>query len=274
MIAAAAVHAAVILSVGFVSLTRAAPPPADLDVILVHSSDDDTPDEADYLSTQNQAGGGTKADLVRPTSPFKGVEPLDTPGVAPSPQRASSPAEPAPANDVLLTQLFSDYTAPSVELSTPQVTEQPRQDIEQIERDLEMARLSAELDELLSRYAKRPRKSFISARTRQSDAATYMHEWVKRVERIGNLNYPAALRAKSLSGQLLLTVGIRRDGSVETIDIRRSSGLPALDSAAMEIVRMAAPFDPLNDGLKAQTDILYITRTWDFSSDNTLRSER
>jgi len=217
------VHAAVILGVGFVSLTRAAPAPANLDVILVHTPEDDAPDEADYLSTRNHAGGGTRDEQVRPTSPFKGTEQVDTNGVAPTPQRASSPSDPQPANDVLLTQLFSDYTAP---------------------------------------------------RTRESDAAAYMHEWVKRVERIGNLNYPAAARARRLSGQLLMTVGIRRNGAIESVDIRRTSGLPALDQAATDIVRMAAPFDPLNEGLKARTDILYITRTWEFSSDNTLSSDR
>ncbi len=267
-------HAAVILGVGFISLTRAAPAPANLDVILVHTPEDDAPDEADYLSTRNHAGGGTRDEQVRPTSPFKGTEQLDTNGVAPTPQRASSPSDPQPANDVLLTQLFSDYTAPTVDATQPQPNAQPERDDKQIDRDLEVARLSAELDELLSQYAKRPRKSFISARTRESDAAAYMHEWVKRVERIGNLNYPAAARARRLSGQLLMTVGIRRNGAIESVDIRRTSGLPALDQAATDIVRMAAPFDPLNEGLKARTDILYITRTWEFSSDNTLSSDR
>lgn len=271
---AAAFHVAVIFSVGFVSFTQAEAPPANLDVILVHSPEDDAPDDADYLSTKNHAGGGTRDEQLRPTSPFKGTEKVETQGVALVAQRASQQADPEPTQDVLLTQLFSEHSVATDERSedSPNINLENRD--AQIDRDLEVARLSAELDELLNTYAKRPRKTFISARTRESDAAAYMHAWVKRVERIGNLNYPAAARARKLSGQLLITVGVKRNGDIDSVDIRRGSGISALDRAAADIVRMAAPFDPLTDALRERTDILYITRTWEFSSDDTLRSDR
>lgn len=273
LIGAAALHAGVLLAVGFVSYTQAVPPPANLDVILVYSPEDEAPEEADYLSTRNHAGGGTREELTRPTSRFKGTEKIETEGVAMTPQRASAPAESRPRQDVLLTQLFSDHQTRANEVTREENESAKKQRDERLERNLEMARLSAELDEMLNQYAKRPRKEFISARTRESDAAAYMHAWVERVERIGNLNYPAAARARKLSGQLLLTVGVRRNGDIESVDIRHSSGITALDRAAADIVRMAAPFDPLTGDLRARTDILYITRTWEFLSDS-LRSER
>jgi protein TonB len=67
-------------------------------------------------------------------------------------------------------------------------------------------------------------------------------------------------------GDLLMTVGINPDGSVESIDIRRSSGMPELDDAAVDIVQLAAPFAPLPQDIRSQVDVLHITRTWRFST--------
>ena len=87
-----------------------------------------------------------------------------------------------------------------------------------------------------------------------------------KVERIGNLNYPMELLRRKLVGDLLMTVGINQNGSVESIDIRRSSGFPALDESAMRIVRLAAPYSPLPQNISSRVDVLHITRTWKFSS--------
>jgi protein TonB len=74
------------------------------------------------------------------------------------------------------------------------------------------------------------------------------------------------IRRRKLVGNLLMTVGIHRDGSVESIDIRRSSGMPELDEAAKRIVRLAAPYSPLPDNIASRVDVLHITRTWKFST--------
>ena len=84
---------------------------------------------------------------------------------------------------------------------------------------------------------------------------------------MGNLNYPEEVRRLKLVGDLIMTVGIRTNGSVESIDVRRSSGLPQLDQAATRIVRLAAPYSPLPDHISKSVDILHITRTWQFSRD-------
>ena len=88
-----------------------------------------------------------------------------------------------------------------------------------------------------------------------------------KVERVGNINYPEEVRRKKLVGDLVMTVGINQDGSVESLDVRRSSGKSELDQAAIRIVRLAAPYSPLPDQIREKVDVLHITRTWRFSRD-------
>jgi protein TonB len=113
-----------------------------------------------------------------------------------------------------------------------------------------------------------PRRRFISANTREYEYATYMAAWVAKVERVGNLNYPLELKQRGVAGDLLMTVGIQRDGSVESIRIQRPSGIPELDEAATRIVRLAAPYSPLPPEIADDIDVLHITRTWRFSNGN------
>jgi protein TonB len=95
------------------------------------------------------------------------------------------------------------------------------------------------------------------------------------VERIGNLNYPEAARKEKLYGNLQLTVGIRADGSLESIEINRSSGEKVLDEAAVNIVKLAGQngFAPFPPDISQDTDILHITRTWVFAASDMLLSQ-
>ncbi len=127
-----------------------------------------------------------------------------------------------------------------------------------------MARLEGEINKNVDEYNKRPRKKFIGARTEEYRFAQYIENWRQKVERIGTLNYPAAARGK-LYGSLVLTVSISHDGSLNRIDINRSSGYPVLDDAARRIVRMASPYSPFPPEIRRDTDILEITRTWYFT---------
>ena len=54
--------------------------------------------------------------------------------------------------------------------------------------------------------------------------AAYMVEWRRKVERVGNLNYPDEAARLGLSGNLLLEVALNPDGTVADIELRRSSG--------------------------------------------------
>lgn len=93
-----------------------------------------------------------------------------------------------------------------------------------------------------------------------------------KIERVGTLNYPAEARGK-LYGNLRLTVTIRPDGSVESIDLDRSSGLKVLDDAAHRIVRLSEPFPAFPADIRRDTDLLVITRTWFFAQGDKLGTE-
>ena len=134
-----------------------------------------------------------------------------------------------------------------------------------------MASLAAEVRDQSEKYAKRPKKKFISANTKEYAYAAYMNGWVKRVERIGNQNYPDQARREALHGDVVLTVGLNRDGSIKSVDVIDSSGHKLLDDAAQRIVRLAGPFPPLPPD-KTRVDELYITRTWQFLPGDILRN--
>jgi protein TonB len=131
--------------------------------------------------------------------------------------------------------------------------------------DLALAamRLQAQIDKQIDDYQKRPRKKFIGANAAEYRFAQYEEDWRAKVERFGTVNYPAEARGK-LYGNLRLTVTIRPDGSVEAIELDRSSGLKVLDAAAFKIVKMAGPFAAFPASIRRDTDLLIITRTWFF----------
>lgn len=131
-------------------------------------------------------------------------------------------------------------------------------------RDLEIAHLSARIKPGSNAYGNNTRRKAINARTREFKYATYLDAWRKKVERIGNLNYPQEAKRKGLFGNLILHVALLSDGSIETLRIVRSSGHALLDEAAMDIVRLAAPYAAFPEDIKSETDVLDITRTWQF----------
>ena len=140
---------------------------------------------------------------------------------------------------------------------------------EKIDHDIEMARLAAEIQLRSAEYAKRPKRKFVSASTREYAWAQYLRAWVDRVERVGNLNYPDEARRRHIGGVVVISVGVRRDGSVESIRIVQSSHIPMLDAAAERIVKLAEPFPPLPKTAE-NPDILHVTRTWQFLPGGTL----
>ena len=132
--------------------------------------------------------------------------------------------------------------------------------------------LSAALDERLQAYAQRPRRKWITAATREHAYAAYMEAWRRKVERVGNLNYPNEARRRGLSGTLSLDVALNADGSVAEVLLRRSSGEEVLDEAALRIVALAAPFARFPRAIREEVDVLHIERTWVFSSRNEFNS--
>lgn len=271
---AAALHGIIILGVGFSPFLRETRTPPALEVILADKRSELTPEEADYLARFSQDGGGSSDEYNRPSSPFVSSQDFETDGIAPAPLQPSAPELSESSPESVLTTLFSEHERENAR--DTQETKELRQTVSEIQIDhrVEIARLSAELNAQLEEQARRPRKKFLTARTREAISAEYMRQWVEKVERVGNLNYPDEARRHRLYGTLILVVGIRKNGTIEEVILRRSSGHRVLDDAAKRIVTLAAPFAPLGGKLAEETDILYITRTWEFKSNNSIVSHQ
>ncbi len=267
---ASALHAVVILGLGFVSFANAITAPPTLEVILVQPRDSEAPEEADYIAQVSQDGGGESDDNTRPTSMFTSERDFDTDGVAQAPALKSAPVESEATADEVLTAVFSE-TETLVDTESEEAdNNDARVDQVVVVQNLEIARLAAEIARQQEETAKRPRPKFINARTRESASAEYMKYWVEKVERVGNLNYPDAARRASLTGTLIMTVGILKNGEIESISVDQTSNEGLLDDAAKRIVELSGPFEPLEGELAEQADIIYITRTWEFSGDNSV----
>ena len=136
---------------------------------------------------------------------------------------------------------------------------------------LAMARLEGEIARDSDDYNKRPRKKFIGTRTDEYRFAQYIENWRAKVERVGTLNYPEEAKGK-LYGSLVLSVTIKSDGDVDKVEINRSSGHRVLDDAARRIVTMAGPYANFPADIRRDTDLLVITRSWNFTRGNSLET--
>ncbi|KOR27984.1 energy transducer TonB, partial [Achromatium sp. WMS1] len=108
----------------------------------------------------------------------------------------------------------------------------------------------------------------INTSTTNSYYAAYIEIWRRKVELIGNLHYPKQALNQNIFGDLVLQVTVKFDGTVQKIHMIRSSGYQILDQAAINIVKLAAPFPPFPDKISQEVDMLNITRTWQFFKEN------
>jgi protein TonB len=156
----------------------------------------------------------------------------------------------------------------------PKVRAKPKANLSQLlaSTQLEIDRLTAELDRRSLSASRQDRRKAINASTQEYQYAAYLEAWRSKVEKIGNLNYPDEAKRNKLHGNLLMHVAVRADGSVEQIRVVRSSGHRLLDDAAVRIVRLSAPFAPFPPEIRKNVDVLDITRTWQFLDGGTLFS--
>lgn len=262
------VHGLLVLGIGFAT-EDAAPLMPTLDVILTETTSPLTQAQADFLAQASNQGGGEHERTNRPREAQIGQVPQDASGVAPMELRAQSPEAQPPSQDRVVASTRGDTAMPAPDPSQQTDPSTLPRGPEKIERDLAMARLAAEIHLRSERYARRPKRKFVSASTQEYAYAAYLRQWVDRVERVGNLNYPDEARRRQLAGELVISVAIRRDGSVERADIIRSSGTPLLDDAALNIARLAEPYPPL-PVTDENVDVLHVTRTWNFLPGGTL----
>lgn len=271
MVLSLLVHGVFLLGVGY-ALESAAPVMPTLDVILTQTQTALTPKQADFMAQASNQGGGEHDKSSRPRENQSGPAPQPEPGVAARALQAQSPA-PAPPPQARVISSTRGETVTTRALATTPPAERPLPvGPEKIERDIRMARLAAEIHLRSERYAKRPKRKFVSASTQEYAWAGYLRDWVDRVERVGNLNYPDEARRRRLQGQVVISVAVRRDGSVERADIVQSSGIPLLDASALRIARLAEPYPPL-PRTDENPDILHVTRTWQFLPDGALVDE-
>jgi periplasmic protein TonB len=247
-----------------------APP---LEVALVNAKSTSKPTKADILAQANLDGGGNTDAPRKAKTPLPALPKTNLTGeVAVATQRIEALEQEAKE---LMTRINSAPTPQAI----PKPVEAPPEPVvaptvsELAQRTLEAMRMEARIAKDIEAYQQRPKRRFVGARAEEYRFARYVEDWRAKIERVGNLNYPEAARALKLYGSLLITVSIRSDGSVENVEINRSSGHKVLDAAAIRIVEMSAPFAAFPSDIKRDTDVLHITRTWMFTKGDELRSE-
>lgn len=235
-----------------------------LEVVLVNARTKEKPVHADVLAQANLDRGGNTDERRRAKTPLPVTRPHDPGRDLAQAQRRVRRLEEQQRRLLAKATASRLAAAPETEHKAP--AEQPKPQLSGRDlADLSLAamQLQAQIDRRIEEYQKRPRKKFIGARATEYRFAQYEEDWRQKIERVGTLNYPAEARGK-LYGNLRLTVTIRPDGSVQSVDLDRSSGLKVLDVAAFKIVRMASPFAPFPPDIRKDTDLLVITRTWFF----------
>jgi protein TonB len=271
-------HAVGILGIGFTVEKPKKLPPADrtLEIVVVHNkSSIKNQDKADFLAQHSQKGGGTIDKAERPTT--DSLQPITK--QTNKPNQVNTPATP-PAEPVASLKKKQLSTQAKSKRKTKDAPKKPKKRLKTLNTaqliastNQEISRLTAELNRKTKAYAKRPRRKFVSASTKEYKYSNYLDAWRRKVERIGNINYPDEARRKKLYGNLMLMVALRADGTIYEIEVKRSSGHKVLDDAAIRIVRLAAPYAPFPSEIRKETDILDITRTWQFLSGNRLLSK-
>ncbi|MBR9828213.1 MAG: energy transducer TonB [Oceanospirillales bacterium] len=284
---ATVVHGVLLIALSF-TLPDPEPPPHTLDVTLAQYPQQDAPEQADFIAQHNQRGSGTTDTAAAPATTE--MAPLASEqSQQQAARRAPAPASTAPAptpqpdtgqqteqhteaatqqpEQVVHTRADATRSAPTEAARSAAAAPAPQtaNSTSLMARSLEMASLQAQLDLIRETRAKKPRVlRLTSAETRAHAYAGYLDNWRRRVETVGNLNYPEQARSRGLQGTLRLLVALNPDGQVANIEILSSSGHRVLDDAAIRIVQLASPFQSFPVEMRKNVDRLEIIRTWKF----------
>ncbi|SDW85865.1 energy transducer TonB [Marinobacter mobilis] len=261
---ALAVHAALVLGITFAPETPRTSAQT-MEITLAQFDDQEAPDDADFLAQTSQQGSGTEAEARELTSP----QPTPVNEVGDQPVQPEPPSRVAPAQRSERQLVRTEgRSRPAADPDMAETFDEPLPVQERrslMERSLEIASLEARFSAQQQAYARRPRVLRVTAAsTLSSDNAWYVQNWVDKINRVGNMNYPQEARQNSIYGQLRMLVLLRKDGTIKRVEILESSGYSVLDDAAIQIVRMAAPFQAFTERMQEQTDEIEIIRTWSF----------
>ena len=269
-----ALHAALLsMHFKFPDTLRWKAPNNSLEVVLVNAKSKERPAKADALAQANLSQGGTVEEDRRAKTPLPVTEPRKPGKDLAEAQRRQRSLE-AQQAELLAKAREAQIRVPASAQRQPDIDNPGSHPSGRDLADLALAamRLQAQIDRQVEEYQKRPRKKFIGANVAEYRFAQYEEDWRAKVERVGTLNYPAEARGR-VYGNLRLTVTIRPDGNVESVELDRSSGLKVLDAAAFKIVRMAGPFAAFPPDIRRDTDLLVITRTWFFGQGDKIWTE-
>ncbi|OEZ58950.1 hypothetical protein DUGA6_38870 [Duganella sp. HH105] len=265
-----------LLAVHFVAPTPAPVKPTDpgLEVILVNAKHSKAPLKADALAQANLDGGGT-VDKGRSKSPMPDMRKMETGDSIKAAKRRIAELEEQQKN--LLTQ-----AAKQTAVTAPPVTEKNKPDplptgSDLLESSKAIARRVAEISETIEDQNKRPKKTMITPSTREAGYASYYKAMQKRIEDTGTLNFPQ-VNGRKLYGQLMLSIPVFQDGTIydkEGIKVERSSGNPALDEAAIRIVRRSAPFGKFPPNMLSvdRDDLWVVVTTFKFTREDKLQAD-
>jgi periplasmic protein TonB len=267
------IHGVIILGVGF-GIYEQANSSSSLEITLAQYRSQEAPEDADFLAQENQQGSGSQEEKAAPSTPVESRFNDDVIQDV-SPFVEPSAAEPQEQSQVIATEAeaLEDIAEDTSQEPVRETAEQPLENLTENQINDRLTSLQAQLDIRRQAYAKRPRRYTISsASTEKARDALYLDNWRKKVEAVGNLNYPSEASTLGIYGNLRLLVSLRSDGTVSQVRILSSSGYPVLDQSAIRIVHLAAPFDAFPEDLRQEADILDIIRTWQFQRNNSLRS--
>lgn len=264
---AAVIHTLIILGVNF-SMPKADKASKSIEITLVTREAKKAPKKAEFLAQNNQIGAGKKQ--KKPTPAASKQKSAGTKLNKPPGQKTITPK--SIVHKRVLSQQHAEQKIQKTEQSLkPSEINRPKLSMDALQQQL------AQLGEKI-RYKKpssdQKRIKFInSVSTHKYLAAQYITDWQRKIENMGNLNYPAIAKRPGFSSSLTMDVGIKPNGSIYSIRISKSSGYPALDQAAKRIVRLSAPFPPLPKALLQEVDVLVITRVWKFSDESGLYTQ-
>lgn len=236
-----------------------------LEVVLVNAKSSSKPLKADALAQASLDGGGNSEAKTRASTNLPKVSNLEASQevqlAANKVQRLEEEAQ------RLLRRAQGSH--PTATDTRPAPTAEQQERLEdpalQQQRRLLIVQLEARIEKEMREYQELPRRKAIGSRTEGVVYAEYVDKWRRRIEQVGTRNYPEEAKRRKIYGSLLLTVHIKADGSVEKVEIDRSSGHRLLDAAARRVVELAGPFPPFPAVVRKDWDILSISRTWMFT---------
>jgi len=265
---AVAFHAILLFGVGF-KIPQISQSPANktFNVVLAQFETDKKPEKADFIGQADQQAGGESDKSLAPSAlekaMFNNPDKISSEVQLPPTQKRNSEVSPEFITSVNGKVSFQN----KVENSQEKQAEIPDTNT-LLQKSYQLSGLIANLDNQQINQAKNADMRHISASVHRSSDALYLDSWRRKIEKIGNQNYPERAKIEKIYGNLTLKVAINQNGTINRVSIMKSSGQKLLDDAAIRIVRLAAPFKPLTDEMKKDTNVLEIIRIWRFEEDH------